>query len=441
MTSEHDRRVASEIRHRWHQLSHSFDRNIARSDVRGVLSAASWRDDNFQLQLVGLNHCLREASSLNFNVDYGWVLCREAYDFTTEPVYQYALLSALLGLWRDVEPPSRTSTVFEKIVVRQTHGWAVSGRRTEPLALNHPEPRIGWIQIPFAWDDLLQLALGGWLDSLEVDRQASLTAFCNKVAGIDVRAVDWSAAHPYWNGLLGRAIVGRLRAPHEEEADIAERVCTSIAGLSPFIAHQSGVVGQDLGNTLAYLAKAFTVAHEASHIVRRREGQVFPQRLEDEQDADTMAMGALWNDGLCIASEVREGQNFEMLWAASGLVFFFGLLVFGNLTRSVADESTDRAEVPSLQAEPTQHEMTVARLRSWSALAQRLAENKSAAGEGALLEAWSMVQSLLPSIVAYCNALLDYGKVVGRPALREALTRFTPSTEIGVRKMNSKGDS
>jgi hypothetical protein len=418
LTSESDRAEACEIRQAWYRLAHGLDKNVADPQVRAVLTDASWSDANFASQLVGIERCMRAAGQRGVNLRYGWAACRDAYDFTPEPVYQYALFSALLGLWIDTEPAQRQPALFERIVVRQTHGWSVNGSRTEPMAFDHPETRCGWIKVPFVWDDLLQLAFEAWLKCVGLEPTTSLGEACTRAAEVDHGSIDWSPAHPYWNGLIGRAIVGKLHppVPHKLEAGIAQNFCLKIPGLHPFIAHQSPPSSPvDLGNTLAYLAKAFTVSHEAAHILFKRRGIKFATLPEEELAADMAAMGALWNDEIGLGSEVREGQPQDLLWAASGLCFFIGLIVFENLNRSVAAEGSPESDPAAFQASTL-----IARLRAWSELANTLAERRDGGVDGELTKAMMQVGHLLRSLVVFCNALFDYGRVVAPSALLEA---------------------
>lgn len=420
MTSELERAEADEIRLSWYKLAHGLDKNVADAKVRSTLAGASWNDANFAKQLVGIERLRRAAVDRGIDIKYGWAACRNAYDFTPEPVYQYALFSALLGMWIDTEPDQRHPAHFERIVVRQTHGWSVNGSRAEPMAFDHPDSQCGWIKVPFVWDDLLQLAFEAWIKCVGLDSTTSLGDACAKAAEVNEVSIDWSPAHPYWNGLIGRAIVGKLRppVPHKLEAGIAQELCSQIPALQTFVAHQTAPSRPvDLGNTLAYIAKAFTVGHEAAHILFKRRGIAFSSASEEELAADMAAMGALWNDETGLGSEVRAGQSQELLWAASGLSFFFGLVVFENLNRSVAEAGSPDTIPAAFQASTL-----VTRLRSWSSLATTLAERRDGGSGGQLTTAVVLVGHLLKNWVAFCNALLDYGRAVGPPALVVAKT-------------------
>jgi hypothetical protein len=417
LTSEADHVEAKEIRLAWYKLAHGQDKNIADPQIRSTLTEASWSDSNFAMQLVGIKRCIRASRERGVAFEYGWAASRNAYDFTSEPVYQYALFSALLGIWIATEESQRRPSEFERIVVRQTHGWSVNGSRAEPMAFDHPATRCGWIKIPFVWDDLLQLALEAWLKCLGIDRTSSLDAACEQAAKVDPSSIDWSPAYPFWNGLVARAIAGKLDppAPHKIEAGLAVHLCAQIPRLQPFVPHQTDPKPFDLGNTLAYLAKVFTVGHEAAHIIFKRRGATFSSLAEEELAADAEAMGALWNDEIAIGSEVREGQSQDMLWVASGLTFFFGLLVFANLNRVLATEGSPEFERDNFQAS-----MLVERLRTWSILVTKLAECHDGGVEGELTRTAKRVGTLIPSMFAFCNALLDYGRVTTPPAHREA---------------------
>ncbi|GKT18296.1 hypothetical protein AVHY2522_18265 [Acidovorax sp. SUPP2522] len=397
---------------------HSFDGNVAHSDVREILARASWDDKAFDDQLVGLRQGLADLHELGILVRYEWALCRQAYDFIPESLYQHVLLSTLCGLWQASEDNLRRPEAFERIVVRQPHGWLISNRRAEPVALEIAQSQTGWIQIPFAWDDLLQLSLEGLLDVVGFDRGRSLGELCQALEGADEKGADWSRAHSRWNGLFARTLLGRLRVPHLEEANQVEALCASAPVLSPFIAHQQGVVGQDLGNTLAHLAKVFTIAHEAAHIVRKRQGMVF-QSIEDaEVDADSMAASALWNHRLAIHCEVRHGQGFEALWFAGGLSFYFGLLVFGNLLRCVGEPAG--ANDPRTAQAAAQHQRTVLRMRAWQEHVMTICASALKHGDNTPLISVQAQHKLMRWMVRYCNAMLDYGRIVVPIAVRQA---------------------
>lgn len=414
-----DTALARDLRAQWHALVRSFDHNVARPEVRQILAHASWDPSAFLDQQVGLRQGLDDLRALGLATEYGWVLCPEAYDFISEPMYQHALLSVLCGLWHASEEPLREPRFFERIVVRQPHGWLISNVRAEPVALAFPDSPIGWIQLPFAWDDLLQLSLDALLDVAGFERGHSLQALCARLATQAPERADWSRAHAVWNGLYARALLGRQGVADVEEAGAVEALCGRAPVLSPFVAHQPGVLGQDLGNSLAYLAKVFTLGHEAAHIVRTRQGLVLPDGDAREMDADRMAVGALWNHRLALRCEVRQGQDVEALWFASGMAFFFGLLVFGNLLRCVELVAQD----PQAAAE-AQHGRTVRRMQGWQEQVMEICEQALAQGDSAPLHSVQRQQPLLRWMVAYCNAMLDHGRAVVPVAARQADLSF-----------------
>ncbi len=418
MSRQADDRRARQLSEAWYVRAASFDQKIADPEVREFLATHSWNDHNFSLQLKGLNRCLALGHELGLDWSYDWVLSRHAYDFTTEPVYQYLILYSLIGMWKDLPPGSRAPELLSAISARQTDGWVFSQARAEPVGA---AVDIGWVQVPFAWDDFLKTAIDGWLAAADVDRQLPLSAICSVMASKTVTDLDFTAAIPYWRSLIAKSLAGTpsLKVRHLHESEWVTHLCRRHPLLQTEILHQQSFPAPDTGLTLAHLAMAYTVAHETAHIIQERCGQAFSDGVvgaaDRERDADLRAMGALWNAPDALRSEERAGQPFQQLWFSSGLMFHVGLLISANVRRPVEAHVLQRGEVAqSLAAQARE------RLSAWGHLASRLADSLARQGDTEVAGNFQQVIGLLPSLVAYCNALLDFGNATVPAAIDEA---------------------
>lgn len=414
---------ASWIRTAWHSDAHIFDLSTAHPASRDVLSGASWVDVAFEHQLVGLRRALAALPATDLARDYAWVMHREAYDYIPEPLSQFVLLSALPGLWTACASSLQQPAAFADMVVRQPSTVLLNGKRSQPIARIGRNSGIGWIYIPYAWDDLLQLSFEALFNVARIDVTQGLSMAYEALARQDPDQADWSPAHEVWNGLCAKAILGRLGVAHDQEHARIADLCDRARVLAPFRMHQKGATGQDLGNSLCHIAKIYTIMHEATHLLRMRQGIEFDKESDAaELDADQMAMLALWNRKLPLRGEVRDGQNENALWLASGLGFYLGLLASGNLGRCVDEAAGHATEITK---STDQHRRAVARFKAWGNLGSHMC--KAIASEQQDLDPHrqrEMLGPLLRWVVAYCNALLDYGRVVIPVAVRQAHLRL-----------------
>lgn len=415
---------AAGIRAAWHIDAQNFDRNTANPALRAILSEASWVDTAFQQQLVGMRRALERLPHEAMQEAYGWTLHREAYDYILEPVHQYALLGILRGLWVTCPEGEQSPTAFADMAVRQPSGVLLSADRAEPVARIGKHSEMGWIYIPFAWDDLLQLSFEALFTVAGVAADSSLEQACQTLAGRDPSQADWRAAHPIWNGLCAKTILGRLQVAHDQEHARIDDLCAKAPVLASYRMHQRGVRGQDLGNSLTHVARIYTIAHEATHNLRARQRIAF-QHEDDgaEHDADRMALMALWNHGMPMQSEVREGQSLNALWLASGIGFYLGLLAAGNLQRCV-DEVQPGA--PTEEHEAEDHGRKLKRLRAWVALASDMCDRAFEHGDADPHREFRALLPLVRWVVYYANALLDYGRQVVPLALHQASLELPP---------------
>lgn len=424
MSGDPEVQRAARIRADWHGDAHNFDRNTANPAQRAILSKASWDDTAFQQQLVGMRRALERLPHEAIQKAYGWTLHREAYDYIPEPVHQYALLGVLRGLWETCPEDEQSPTAFADMVVRQPTGVLLSADRAEPVARISKRSGMGWIYIPYAWDDLLQLSFEALFTVAGVAAECSFEQACKTLARRDPSQVDWRAAHPIWNGLCAKTILGRLRIAHDQEHSRIADLCAKAPVLASYRMHQRGVRGQNLGNSLTHVARIYTIAHEATHNLRARQRIAF-QRDDDgaEQDADRMALMALWNHGMPLQSEVREGQSLNALWLASGVGFYLGLLGAGNLQRCV-DEVQPGA--PAENPEAGDHGRKLKRLQAWVALASDMCDRAFEHGDADPHRAFRNLLPLVRWVVDYANALLDYGRQVVPLALHQAALELPP---------------
>lgn len=271
--------------------------------------------------------------------------------------------------------------------------------------------------MPFAWDDLVKTAIDGWMAAADLNRQLPLATICAIVASKAVGDLDFSAAVPLWRSLTAKSLAGtaRLKVRHLHESEWVAHLCRHHSLLQTERMHQQAFPAPDTGLSLAHLAMAYTVAHETAHILQERSGQRFPAGgLDRERDADRRAMGALWNSPDALRSEERPGQPFQQLWFASGLLFHIGLLIVANIRRPVEAHVLRRGEVA--QSLVTQAK---GRLSEWGELASRLARSLARQADEEVAGNFQQVIGLLPSLVAYCNALLDYGNAIVPASIAE----------------------
>lgn len=271
---------------------------------------------------------------------------------------------------------------------------------------------------------MLQLSFEALFTVAGVTPDSSLEKACQTLAGRDPSAADWRAAHPIWNGLCAKTILGRLQIDHDQEHARIDDLCVNAPVLASYRMHQRGVRGQDLGNSLTHVARVYTIAHEATHNLRTRQRIAF-QREDDgaEHDADRMALLALWNHGMPLQSEVRDGQSLNALWLASGVGFYLGLLAAGNLQRCLNEvqpvATTARLEVDN-------HGRMLKRLHAWVALASDMCTRALEHGDANPHRERQALMPLLRWVVYCANALLDYGRQVVPLALHQAALELPP---------------
>lgn len=403
---------AANIREKWLKRAHSFDTNIATPQLRERLSVASWNDETFANQRIGLLRALNDCSIIGLKDSYAWTLSRSAYDFITEPLYQYLILCSLNGASLDAAENLRTVEVFGNIVARVTNGWTLRPFRAEPTSA---DVDVGWVTIPFAWDDLLQLGIAGWLQHIEIGPTTNFGQVCRQLTTQTSQDMEYSGALPYWNGLIAKAIAGMILTPSTHEALWVSKLLTEVPQLHLGILHQSATAAQDLGNTLAHLAMAYTVGHEVGHLLEGRftsySGKANSDPLERELAADQVAMMSSWNYGGTIEPHVRNNQSFELLWCASGLFFYIGLLLYHNTLQVVAEMGPSPRPDDHVQNRKLL-QMTKTRFRTWLQLAGNLCEALAQRGRPEAAMAMSAISRVLPSLVAYSNAYLDHCRTV-----------------------------
>ena len=415
--SDDDLKLAIFICLQWLRDTHSLDKNVATDEIRTVLSQRSWVNKTFEAQKIGLKRQLSEFSNLGIAVNYDWVLHEEAYYFMPEPTYQYLVHGALIGIWRTLPQEERVSEQFDLVAARQLHGWTLSFRRAEPKARVSHDSKIGWVQIPYIWDDFLQVALEGLLECLDFDPARPLSHLCTVASRLDLPNVDWSRAHPYWNGLIARTLTARLGVPHTHEAGEVDKLCSLAPSLNPYVQHQVGAKGQHLGNSLAYLAKAFTIAHETAHIIQTRKALKYPSPDDKEMEADLMALLALWNNNQVVESEVREGQDFDLLWKASGLLFFFSLQVFERLMKSTI--IGDSSEPLTVRLAALQ-ERSEARRQGWRSAVSEVHEIEYSENAPSETDPFADLSGLERVLQTYCDELSKYSASKAASAVQEA---------------------
>lgn len=384
------------------------DPPMANAAVRRHLVDASWNDGAFAAQLVGIRRALAQGLEQGMPVHpHCWALSREAYDLCPDALYQYLVQCTLNGLWFDAPAVHRAGTAFRTICARTTVGWSLTRNRGQARAIQGANSEIGWIYVPFAWDDLMQLAVEGFLACLRGDDQR-LAPLVQRLNVRQIEAEGWSQALPCWQGLVAKAAVGSVALNPVHEGPAIDYLLCSSPSLLGGLPHQRGDTGASLGNVLAHLAVAYTVAHETGHVMAARwhpdpRSALRQDGYRWEELADHLALRGLWNYNGVTAPHTNADDSEELLWLASGVFFYLGLTVYENGHRVASRVAGENLDVGCLSMEHIKN-----RFKSFVTAATTLAERLALPSQTAMTHAMTSLQLLLPAVIAYSNAYLDY---------------------------------
>jgi hypothetical protein len=386
--------------------------------VRAILIKSSGHPEHFASQLVGLQRAMVHGADIGLAPQHRWSLSPEAYDYSPEPVFQHVVLCVLNGLWFDASAEERRPEAFAPICVRQTAAWSLSPVRAEPTAV---DSAIGWIKMPFAWDDAAQLTAEGFLNAMPAVSRTSLLGVARSNSRLDDDPAAWVEAHPQWNGLIAKAAAGACGILAINEGAAVKLLLDSVPELKGGRLHQSGSDNLPLARALGHQALVYTVAHETGHILVERWGivsQLAPDgrpTIALEQKADELALRSLWNYNGATLPHIAGNDTEAIMWLASGLFFYLMLILQENGQRVISENMAATAQQLTLR--PALDDLKQ-RLTSFvdtaCAMVDRLPEPERQTLEHAL----PVAMQLMPLVIACCNAYLSHCRTVMPAAIR-----------------------
>lgn len=303
----------------WHNAAYDHDLNLVIPSAQQYLSSSSWSDNTFEKLKTGLDLRLQSAPEFFSRYDYSWVLLRESYSFISEPLYQLTVLDSILGNWVDVPESKRLLPVYNNICARATNIWGLRGSTPRSIPIFQD---ISFITVPFGWDNLSWLSIGGMLSYIGFDEDGKSSLLeITELDCIEIQKNGPARSERYWRSIGAKTIAGELPCSDLLVPALIESFIKEIHALSGAFIYMAP--SAKLTTTLAcnQLALIFAIAHEVGHHLsaihkNTGDGEV------SELIADELAFNGLWNSPAVFTPFSNLKSNEDILCILSGYLFF-----------------------------------------------------------------------------------------------------------------------